>query len=54
MTLALLLTLAASVAALLITIRYYERRCELLQDDLDYAVALLAADDSTRIADLSA
>lgn len=54
MTLALLLTLAASVAALLITIRYYERRCEILQDDLDYAVALLAADDHTRIADLSA
>ena len=54
MTLALLLSLAISVAALLITIRYYERRVEVLQDDLDYAVALLAADDSTRIADLSA
>ena len=54
MTLALLLTLATSVAALLITIRYYERRVEVLQDDLDYAVQLLAADDSTRIADLSA
>jgi hypothetical protein len=54
MILALLLTLATSVAALLICIRYYERRCELLQDDLDFAVALLAADDSTRIADLSA
>ena len=54
MTLALLITLAISVAALLITIRYYERRVELLQDELDYAVALLAADHDTRIADLSA
>jgi hypothetical protein len=54
MILGLLIALATSTGALLICIRYYERRCETLQDDLDYAVALLAADDSTRIADLSA
>jgi hypothetical protein len=54
MNLALLITLAISVACLVIVLRYYERRVEVLQDELDYAVALLAADHDTRIADLSA
>ena len=37
----LLAGLACTVALLLITIRYYERRVERLQDDLDFAVRLL-------------
>ena len=45
----LLAGLACTVALLLITIRYYERRVERLQDDLDFAVRLLAADADERL-----
>ena len=44
-----LLGLAFCVALLLVTIHYYERRCAQLQDDLDFALGLLAADDDDRI-----
>lgn len=52
MNLALLLALAACVALLLITIRVYERRVALLQEELDYAVCLLDAEPEARMADL--
>ena len=52
MNLALLITLAACVALLLITIRLYERRVALLQEELDYAIAVLAAEPEARMADL--
>ena len=43
MNLALLIALAACVALLLITIRLYERRVALLQEELDYAIVVLDA-----------
>lgn len=49
MTLTFLIGLATCVALLLVTIHYYERRCAQLQDDLDFALGLLAADDDDRI-----
>jgi hypothetical protein len=49
MTLTFLIGLATCVAFLLITIYYYEKRCAQLQDDLDFALGLLAADDDDRI-----
>lgn len=52
MNLALLLALAACVALLLITIRVYDRRVALLQEELDYAIALLGAEPDVRMADL--
>ena len=52
MNLALLIALAACVALLLITIRLYERRVALLQEELDYAIAVLDAEPDTRMADL--
>ena len=45
----LLLGLAFCVGLLLVTIRYYERRVACLQDELDYAVAFLAADADTPV-----
>ncbi len=44
-----LLGLAFCVALLLITIYYYERRVTRLQDDLDFAIGLLSADQDDRI-----
>ena len=52
MATAFLIALITSVAMQMITIRYYERRVERLQDDLDFAVALLAADADTKVIDL--
>ena len=52
MNLALLIGLASCVALLLITIRYYERRVALLQEELDYAIAVIGAEPNARLADL--
>jgi hypothetical protein len=49
MELALLIGLATSVGLLLVTIRMYEQRVTRLQDDLDFAIGLLAADQDDRI-----
>ena len=48
----LLAALAIAVACFVITLRFYEKRCARLQDDLDFAVALLAADPSDRVSDI--
>ena len=44
-----LLGLTFCVALLLITIYYYERRVNRLQDDLDFATHLLASDLDDRL-----
>jgi hypothetical protein len=52
MNLAVVIGLAATVAILLITIRVYERRIALLEEELDYAMAFLAAEPDARMSDL--